>query len=69
MHCNRFLHHFSQQSHNPNEEWYNHEILVCKNITESFASFVFCFLNVPQATLVLKKNIKSFRSVVNFPDN
>ena len=45
------------------KKWYNHEILVCKNITESFTSFVLCFLNVLfiiQATIVLKKNIKSF---------
>ena len=66
MYCNRFstiLHIISDKSHNPDEEWYNHEILVCKNITESFTSFVLCFLNVLfiiQATIVLKKNIKSF---------
>ena len=38
-------------------------ILVCKSITESFTSFVLCFLNalfIIQATLVLKKNIKFF---------
>ena len=43
--------------------WYNHEILVSENVTESFTSFVLCFLNVlfiTQATLVLKKDIKSF---------
>ena len=46
--------------------------MVCKSITESFTSFVLCFLNVlfiMQATLVLKKNITVFWSVVNFPDN
>ena len=60
MYCNRFsiiLYIISDNSLiNPNEEWYNHEILVCKNITESFTSFVLCFLNVlfiVQATLVL----------------
>ena len=45
------------------KEWYNHEILICKNITELFTSFVLCFLNVLfiiQETIVLKKNIKSF---------
>ena len=75
MYCNCFstiLYIISDKFHNPDEEWYDHEILVCKNITESFTSFVLCFLNVLfiiQATLVLKKNIKFFRSVVNFPDN
>ena len=28
---------------NPDEEWYNHEILV---FNESFTSFALCFLNV-----------------------
>ena len=67
MYCNRFstiLYIISdKQSHNPDEEWYDHEILVCKNIPESFTSFVLCFLNVLfviKATLVLKKNIKFF---------
>ena len=76
MYCNRFsiiLYIISDNSlRNPDEEWYDHEILVCKNITESFTSFVLCFLNVlfiTQATLVMKKNIKFFRSVVNSPDN
>ena len=74
MYCNRFstiLFIISdKQSHNPDED---HEILVCKNIPESFTSFVLRFLNVLfiiQATLALKKNIKFFfLSVVNFPDN
>ena len=66
MYCNRFstiLYVISGKSHNPDEEWYDHEILVCKNITASFTSFVLCFLNVLfiiQATLVLKKSIKFF---------
>ena len=67
MYCNHFstiLYIISDKSLiNPDEEWYNHEILVCKHITESFTSFVLCFLNVLfiiQATLVLNKNIKSF---------
>ena len=67
MHCNPFstiLYITSdKQSHNPDEEWYKHEILVCKNITGSFTSFVLCFrgvLFIIQATLVLKKTIKSF---------
>ena len=65
--CNRFstiLYIISDNSLiTPDEEWYDHEILVCKNITECFTSFVLCFLNVLfiiQATLVLKKNIKFF---------
>ena len=28
------------------ERAHDHEILVCKNITESFTSLVLCFLNV-----------------------
>ena len=67
MYCNRFSNTLyiisDNKSLNPYEEWYDHEILVGKNIPESFTSFVLCFLNVLfiiQATLVLKKNIKFF---------
>ena len=53
----------SDNSLNPDEDWYDHEILVCKNIPESFTLFVLCLLNVLfiiQATLVLKKNVEFF---------
>ena len=67
MYCNRFstiLYIISDNSLiTLMKEWYDHEKLVCKNIPESFTSFVLCFLNVLftiQATLVLKKNIKFF---------
>ena len=39
---NYFIYHLSQQSHNPDEEWY----WFAKNITESFTSFVLYFLYV-----------------------
>ena len=46
----------------PDEEWYNHEILVCKNITESFTSFMLCFLNV------LLVHVSNFEGVAGSED-
>ena len=67
VYCNRFFNYFihplSYQSHDPDEEWYNHsKYWFVKRITESFTSFVLFFLYVLfilQTTPVLKENIKS----------
>ena len=54
---------------------YDHEILVCKNIPESFTSFVTCVV-FHQCAIYYSSNTSTeeehqvfFCSVVNFPDN
>ena len=77
MYCNRFstiLYIISDNSLiTLIKEWYDHEILVCKNILESFDLICVVF---PQCSIYYTSNTSTeeehqvfFRSVVNFPDN